>query len=554
MNPLMKKFVAVALTCVMVAPVAGAQTAAKKRSAKAAAPAGAAMTSEDLRALRDAIAAQQQQINDLKQELLRRDEAARAAMQQLRDTQSAAAEASNKASAASETAAGQATTVESLKADLENVKLNQQNAAISTQEDQKRVGALESLAGRFRFSGDIRVRSESFLQSYNGCDGNCPDRHRARFRARFGIDGKLGEDFIGGLYFASGAVVNGAPDFKDPVSTNETLTSFFERKTFGIDRAFITYAPAKYKWLQLTGGKFAANWAKTVLTFDNDLNPEGFTQKLSFDMKNKIFRNVTLQGMQLLFNEVSGGTDSNAVGGSFSARMQLGSRITFTPSYTILNWNGVDAIAQAANPVTLPQPNTPAVGTPLPQPTTQPVRIINANSLTNATAIVGVGASQRRVFVSRFMYSDFIGNLTVKTWSAKYPLNFIGEYEKNLRSKVADQNTMYYIETSVGQQRNKYDLQLGYSYANIDQDAVISQFNESDMRAPTNLVQNRFFVNWLLRNNITISGTWWIGKTKDPTLQNAALASQRPAGQPAATVFERNPYLNRLQFDIIYKF
>jgi hypothetical protein len=550
MRSLQKMFVAAAFACAAAAPSAGAQTAAKRKPAGA----GTAVTADDLRALRDAIAAQQRQIDDLRQELLRRDAAARAAQEALREAQSAAAEAASKAGTAEAAASSQASTVEGLKAELENVKLNQQNAALSTQDDQKRVSALEALAGRFRFSGDIRVRSESFFQRYDGCGVNCPDRHRARFRARFGVDGKLGEDFIGGLYFATGTVVNGAPDFKDPVSTNETFNSFFERKAFGVDRAFLTYAPQKHKWLQLTGGKWNYNWNKTMLTFDNDLMPEGFNEKLSWDLKNKYFRNLTVQGMQLLFNEVSGGSDSNAIGGAFSTRLQLGSRVTFTPSYTVLNWNGVDAIAQAANPVTLPQPNTPPAGTPLPQPTAQPARVINANALTNATAIVGVGTSQRRVFVSRFLYSDFIGTFNVKTWSARYPLTFTGEYEKNLRAKVADQNTMYYLEAALGQQRNKNDVQFGYTYANVDQDAVISQFNESDMRAPTNVVQNRLFVNWLFRPNITIAGTWWIGKTKDPTLQNAALSAQRPAGQPAATVFERNPWLNRLQFDIIYKF
>src|SRR5438046_2945580 len=53
---------------------------------------------------------------------------------------------------------------------------------------EKRLSALESTAARLRFSGDIRVRSESFFQD------SVPFRHRARIRARLGIDGKLGED------------------------------------------------------------------------------------------------------------------------------------------------------------------------------------------------------------------------------------------------------------------------------------------------------------------------------------------------------------------------
>ena len=88
---------------------------------------------------------------------------------------------------------------------------------------------------------------------------------------------------------------------------------------------------------------------------------------------------------------------------------------------------------------------------------------------------------------------------------------------------------------------------FGYSFARIEQDAVISQFNESELRAPTNVLENRFYVNWLLRGNTTASFNWWIGRTLNRNLQNASLAPGLPAGR-------QDPYLNRLQFDLIYKF
>jgi hypothetical protein len=66
---------------------------------------------------------------------------------------------------------------------------------------------------------------------------------------RFGFDEKLNEDFIGGFYLATGSL-------GDSNSTNETLTNFFNRKTIGLDRGYITYQPVAHRWLQLTGGKF----------------------------------------------------------------------------------------------------------------------------------------------------------------------------------------------------------------------------------------------------------------------------------------------------------
>jgi hypothetical protein len=248
----------------------------------------------------------------------------------------------------------------------------------------------------------------------------------------------------------------------------------------------------------------------------------------------------------LFFNEVAAGADSNAVGGQILTRWQLGKYVTVTPSYMLLNWNGSDAIAQAANPVTLPNPNTTAVGTPTATPTAQPVRIINANAFTNASVIIGTGAAQRRGFVSDFEYSDALVNMAIKTPWAKFPVNLIGEYIDNLRARN-NQGQAGYGEISIGQTRNKNDIQFGYSFARIEQDAVISQFNESDYRAATNVVQHRTFFNWALSPSVTASYTMFIGRTLNTNLQNAARLSNIAVGQ-------QEPFLKRMQLDLVYRF
>jgi hypothetical protein len=529
-----RKLAAASLLASMTLGSTSAQTATtNKRSA-------AAVTAEDIRALREALAAQQQQIEQLRQELARRDSTALANEEAARSAQTSASDAANKAQAAETTASGQASSIEELKQELEIIKLNQQNAALSSQDDQQRVVTAEGLLGRFRWSGDMRVRGEAFIQDLT------QDRFRPRLRARFGFDGKLNENFIAGVHMATGTVANGNPTLTDPVSTNETLTSFFERKAIGLDRAYVTWQPQRWKWIQATGGKFAANWQKTVLTFDNDLNPEGFTLKLSKDFSSPLLKNVTVQPLLLFFNEVGGGADSNAVGGQFLTRWQLGKYVTATPSYTILNWNGSDVIAQATNPVTLAQPITPAVGTPLPQPTAQNPRVINANNLTNATVVLGTGASQRRGFVSDFMYSDLVLNLAVKTPWTRFPLAIVTEYEDNLRARN-DQSSMYFGELSIGQTRNKNDFQFGYSFAHIEQDAVISQFNESDYRAPTNIVQHRTFATWALSPSVSATYTLFVGRTLNTALQNAVRA-------PGVALGAEEPWLKRMQLDLVYKF
>jgi len=538
-----------------------AQTAPARRSSAASKQSQApAVTSDDIRALRDALAEQQRQIQQLRQELQRRDQAMDQQEQKLNQLQSATSAAQSQASAAQQGTEG----VSKIQSDVNDIKLNQTNAAVSTQDDQKRIGAVEGLVNRFRLSGDVRVRYESFYQRYDGCtEVNCPQRHRARIRLRLGIDGKLNEDFIGALYLATGTNVNATASFSDPVSTNQTLTEFYDRKTIGVDRGYLSYQPQRWKWLQLTGGKFAYPWIRTPMTFDNDLNPEGFYEKFSFDFSNPIVKNVTFTGMQLLFNEISGiGNDGNAIGGQLSSKLQVGKRVTMTPAITILNWNGADAIAQAAFPVLpcasatatgcIANPNTPAVGTPLPPPITPAVRLINANAFTNASRIVGTGTGQRRAFVSGFEYAEALLDTTVQTPFKRYPWRVLLNFDKNLRARTpvgapSRQDQAYWLETSIGQQRDKNDLQFGYSFARIEQDAVISQFNESDMRAATNVLQHRVFFGWQVQRNVQIALTHWLGRTLNVNLQNAAKPGGLPAGQ-------QDPWLNRSQFDVIYRF
>jgi hypothetical protein len=571
MKSIIQKLAAAMLAVSMAVPASAAepaaQTTTKKTTRKTTAKttSSPAVTADDIRQLREMLQQQQQQIQQLQQQLQQRDKQVQASQQAARQAQESAQAAAQKAEAAQSAAATTSDASTQLQNDVKDLKTNVGNVAINAQDVDKRVAAAEAIMNRFRFSGDIRVRGESFIQSYAGCGAACADRNRARIRVRLGIDGKLNEDFIGGLAIATGANVNGGASFQDPVSTNQTLTDFFERKTIGLDRGFIAYNPHQFKPLTITAGKYAFTWNRTPLTFDSDLNPEGFDAKLNFDLHNSVLKNFNVQGMALLYNEVSAGPDSNAVGGSASGRIQLGRLVTWTPTYTILNWNGSDAIAQAAFPVlpcTAPtgagavgciqNPNTTPVGTPSLPPLTPAVRLINANNFTNASVIIGTGTGQRRAFLSDFMYSDIINDLNITTPFKRYPLRLLVDYNKNLRARqfsptAGKQDNAYWLEAAIGQQRNRNDVQVGYSFADVDQDAVISQFNESDMRTATNVKQHRIYANWIIFTNTTAAFTLWHGHTKDTGLQNASRAPGLAAGAA-------DPFLNRLQFDLIYKF
>jgi hypothetical protein len=69
------------------------------------------------------------------------------------------------------------------------------NVDKESKDEDKKVSALQDLVGRVRLSGGIRLRGEDIFQD---CPA-CVTRNRARLRVRFGVDGRLGENFMRGF-------------------------------------------------------------------------------------------------------------------------------------------------------------------------------------------------------------------------------------------------------------------------------------------------------------------------------------------------------------------
>src|SRR5712692_1819457 len=579
------------------------QTAATPR--KAARKSAAAASASDVQALKEAVAAQQQQLQALQQQLQQTNQQLQQTSQQFQQTQQqlqqvqqAASDAQQKA-ASLESSFAQKDAVDKLSSQFADVQTTLTNSAVSTQDEQKRVSALESTLGRFRWTGDVRVRGEDFFQTYSGCTA-CADRNRARIRVRFGFEGKLNDDFTAGVALATGSL-------GDPTTTNESLTNFFDRKTIGLDKGYITYNPVAHKWLSLTGGKFAYQWQRTQVTGDPDTNPEGFSERFSKDLTSiPIVKNLNLNLMQLFYNEASGtgglyhGHDSFAVGGQVGGKLELTKFWTMTPSFLVMNWRYPDAILNASffatqatttNNLNIVIPGSdPPVVAQFPVPgegpgcaassgglQTSQACIFAANGMTNSTYADAAGHMH---FLSGFLYADLILNNTFKTKWSRLPVNLLVEYENNLnasehpfdftvkgavadpgaavRTDLGKQSHVYYADISIGQQKNRGDIQVGYAWLRHEQDATIASFNESDQRAPSNILQHRIYALWRIRQNTTAAFTWWHGRTLDPFLQNATLASGLQVSDPTKAHYlapgQSEPWLNRLQFDLIYTF
>lgn len=549
----------------------------KKRSTTTAVPAA---SQADVQALRDLVEAQQRRIDAQNQQMQQLQDQLRHVLQNMQQSDASAqklqsgAEQAQAAAAQAQQAAVQAQQTASQAA---SVASSAESATTSLQaqakQDRTQLQAFQNLLGRFRFSGDVRIRGENFTQ-----DGT-QDRNRARVRVRFGVDGQLNEDFVGSFALATGSL-------GDPTSSNETLSNAFDRKTIALDRGYITYNPVAHPWLSLTGGKFPYLWQRTSVTGDPDLNPEGFDQKFSFN-HNGFLENFTIQAMELLYSESSTGPDSYVLGAQAQGRFHAG---PWTGSASVLNehWNYPDALLQAsAFEVAATTTGSSTVGSlPVPGegqgcsavgslPKFAPCAFA-PNGMTNATYL---DASGKPHFYSGYDLLDFILNSQISTGITRFPFNLLIEYEQNLDAaahplsatgknpvltNLGSQNKEYGADFSFGRAVRRNDVLFGYAWLRQEQDAVLASIAESDQRAPTNVLQNRVYANWKVRSNTLASVTWWYGRTLNTWLENNAALYNNWGGvisTPAvsgkstiSSIGQQEPWLSRLQFDLIYTY
>lgn len=154
---------------------------------------------------------------------------------------------------------------------------------------------------RITLSGDIRVRSQSELQSrLNDTDrfdiarmgassspinvtdfNNIPyldttqDRiNRLRLRARIGLTAEISPAVKVGIQIATG-------DDNSPISTNTRLAGGFAKRDLWLDKAYLELKPKD--WIKLSFGRFQNPFRSTEILFDDDLRFDGVAAEVKAD-------------------------------------------------------------------------------------------------------------------------------------------------------------------------------------------------------------------------------------------------------------------------------
>lgn len=189
-------------------------------------------------------------------------------------------------------------------------------------ETKKTSDSLSRQLGSISFSGELRIEYDSFYGQLNALpNGNdsaivgnpLSTRQRGRLRARFALGGQFGNDVLMGSFDQTGQPRKGkefdwglrisSGSLANVVSSNQVLTDFYNRKPFGLDRAFVGWRPRSTPGLRLQAGKFDTPWTHTELTIDNDLQPEGVSETYTRGFRHPTLKNISLVAWQLPFLE-----------------------------------------------------------------------------------------------------------------------------------------------------------------------------------------------------------------------------------------------------------
>ncbi|KAF0242237.1 MAG: hypothetical protein FD167_3905, partial [bacterium] len=352
-----------------------------------------------------------------------------------------------------------------------------------TEDQQKKLEKIDSLVkafGALNINGDFRFRYDGMYDQGFDAPVSQPDRNRIRVQVRLGISGQFNKNLDWAIQVSTG-------ELTDPISNNQTLTDFFNRKAVGFNRYFLRYDSKATEGVGiiLQGGKFDYPWRRTELTFDNDLQPEGATETIYYKSKG-IVKDARIIAFQLPFLEVGGAKDSALFGGQVQATFGKGNW-SFIPSATFLNFNQVDSIAR-----NLGRPLT-QVGGGLSAGTTNRVRRDAAGN------IIG--------FLANFNILDIIGEVRY-TKNPRYPVSMLFNYARNMSERLErlKERNAYWVDFKVGQLKEKGDIELGYVFARVQQDAVLGVFAYSDFLV-TNSRSSRASIGYTLSKNVFVKGT-----------------------------------------------
>ena len=322
-------------------------------------------------------------------------------------------------------------------------------------------------AARTQLKGDVRFRQETVkIQGESNNGGR--DKDRQRIRARLGAYTEVNSQVDTGIRIATGSS-------DDARSTNQDQDNYFDKKSIWLDLGYIDYHPDQIKNLHVIGGKMLQPWVNMGdVIWDSDINPEG----LALTYKYPLGSSAELFGSIGNYN-LKDNVDGDGVQFRHDLRLtsgQLGTRFSLTDNLKMTLGGSVYAYQNDKDSRCTT--------------TTTPCALaVNGNSADN----------QFRLYEG-FAQAN-IGGLAV-------PLAFYGQYVKN-NDAVTDQDTAWLI----GAKSKVFGLNLDYNYRDIQRNAVVGAFTDSDFaNGTTGSRGHKMKVSYDIDKNFALGATYFLTK------------------------------------------
>jgi hypothetical protein len=330
---------------------------------------------------------------------------------------------------------------------------------------------------KITFGGDFRYRHENRDDQSNGADRKGRTRHRIRVRLNMAADINEEVDFY--LRLATG---------QDNTSGNETLADSFDSDDIYVDRAYVKYTPTWLDGLSVLGGKFGYPFyrpLKSELLWDDDLNPEGG----ALVYEKEIADNVDVwAGLGAFWLEV---LDSNFNQSLWAA--QLGGK------YTLENddyFKGAVSYFDYAN--------------------LKDQALLDGGDVSGATGNTVNAAGQ---YAYEFNLFEAAGEFGTKI--AGMPVAAYGDFVKNIAQDVKEDKG-WLIGLKVNKAKKPNTWQVGYNYRQVERDAVVAEFTDSDfIGGGTAGRGHQFGFKYAFTRNIQAALTYFLSERASSNTDNS---------------------------------
>jgi len=290
-------------------------------------------------------------------------------------------------------------------------------------------------AEKIKLKGDVRLRHE-YQDRELGIDAESNTRSRYRYRVRLGAEADVNDSIKAGVGLASGSAGSSSAR-----STNQDLDQNFGSKEINLDYAFLEWTANEH--FKVVGGKFKRKpylWATTDLLWDGDINPEGVSSNIQFENSlGTTYGNVGYWILDEVDSSSSNG-DSDDVSLSY---FQLGQKFKHDNLF-----GNVAAI------------------------------YYNFDNLSDASGDVNFDTTR----VNDLDSWGLSGEIGFKdAFIAGKQVSFFADYINNMESDV-DEDTGFALGFKYGDKKVKkrHDWQVKYIYADLEQDAFLAAYPDSD--------------------------------------------------------------------------